>query len=87
MLAIISDLGITDGTTGHLLPAGTMDLLCERLCYLAWRASWRADGSSTRVPRAHPVSSSRAKRHLRHPHAYMIKTRTERFACVVAHFT
>ncbi|HEX5104516.1 MAG TPA: hypothetical protein VFV87_11925, partial [Pirellulaceae bacterium] len=44
MLAIISDLHITDGTTGQLLPAGTMDLLCERLCDLAWRASWRPGG-------------------------------------------
>ena len=44
MLAIISDLHITDGTTGQLLPPGTMDLVCERLCDLAWRASWRADG-------------------------------------------
>jgi len=44
MLAIISDLHITDGTTGQLLPAATMDLVCERLCDLAWRASWRADG-------------------------------------------
>ena len=41
MLAIISDLHITDGSTGQLLPAGTMDLLSERLCDLAWRASWR----------------------------------------------
>lgn len=45
MLAIISDLHISDGTTGHLLPPGTMDLLTERLCDLAWRASWRADGT------------------------------------------
>jgi hypothetical protein len=44
MLAIISDLHITDGTTGQLLPPATMDLMCERLCDLAWRASWRADG-------------------------------------------
>jgi hypothetical protein len=51
MLAIISDLSITDGTTGHLLPAGTMDLLCERLCDLAWRASWRADGSYCPIDR------------------------------------
>jgi UDP-2,3-diacylglucosamine pyrophosphatase LpxH len=45
MLAIISDLHISDGTTGQLLPPGTMDLICERLCDLAWRASWRADGT------------------------------------------
>ena len=51
MLAIISDLHITDGTTGQLLPPGTMDLLCERLCDLAWRASWRADGSYRPIDR------------------------------------
>jgi hypothetical protein len=51
MLAIISDLHITDGSTGHLLPAGTMDLLCERLCDLAWRASWRADGAYRPIDR------------------------------------
>jgi UDP-2,3-diacylglucosamine pyrophosphatase LpxH len=44
MLAIISDLHINDGTTAQLLPPGTIDLACERLCDLAWRASWRADG-------------------------------------------
>lgn len=44
MLAIISDLHLNDGTCGQLMPPGTMDLLCERLCDLAWRASWRADG-------------------------------------------
>jgi hypothetical protein len=51
MLAIISDLHITDGTTGQLLPTGTMDLLCERLCDLAWRGSWRADGSYRPIDR------------------------------------
>jgi hypothetical protein len=44
MLAIISDLHINDGTTGQLLPPAVIDLVCERLCDLAWRASWRADG-------------------------------------------
>jgi len=44
MLAILSDLHMNDGTTGQLLPPGTIDLACERLCDLAWRASWRADG-------------------------------------------
>ena len=51
MLAMISDLHITDGTTGQLLPPGTMDLLCERLCDLAWRASWRADGAYRPIDR------------------------------------
>src|SRR4029078_1400887 len=38
-------LHINGGTTAQLLPPGTIDLACERLCDLAWRASWRADGS------------------------------------------
>jgi len=44
MLAIISDLHLNDGTNCPLLPPGTIDLLCERLCDMAWRASWRAEG-------------------------------------------
>ncbi len=44
MLAIISDLHLNDGTNSCLLPPGTIDLVCERLCDLAWRASWRVDG-------------------------------------------
>lgn len=51
MLALISDLHITDGTTGQLLPAATLDLVCERLCDLAWRASWRADGTYRPIDR------------------------------------
>ena len=51
MLAIISDLHITDGTTGQLLAPATMDLMCERLCDLAWRASWRADGTYRPIDR------------------------------------
>ena len=58
MLAIISDLHITDGTTGELLPPGTMDLLCERLCDLAWRASWRSDGCYRPVDRIDLVLST-----------------------------
>lgn len=51
MLAILSDLHLSDGTSGQLLPAAVMDLLSERLCDLAWRASWRADGSYRPVER------------------------------------
>jgi UDP-2,3-diacylglucosamine pyrophosphatase LpxH len=51
MLVILSDLHLNDGTTGNLLPAGTMDLLSERLCDLVWRASWRADGSYQPIDR------------------------------------
>jgi hypothetical protein len=51
MLAIIGDLHLTDGTTGHMLRPATMDLLCERLCDLAWRSSWRADGTYRPIDR------------------------------------
>jgi hypothetical protein len=51
MLVILSDLHLNDGTCGAVLPPGTMDLLSERLCDLAWRGSWRADGSYQPVDR------------------------------------
>src|SRR6186997_323861 len=51
MLAIISDLHLNDGSNSQLLPPGTMDLVCERLCDLAWRASWRADGAYRPIDR------------------------------------
>ncbi|MDX1946809.1 MAG: hypothetical protein SFU86_15515 [Pirellulaceae bacterium] len=44
MLVILSDLHLNDGATGAMLAPGAIDLLTERLCDLAWRASWRADG-------------------------------------------
>jgi hypothetical protein len=51
MLAIISDLHLNDGSNCPLLPTGTIDLVCERLCDLAWRASWRANGSYRPIDR------------------------------------
>src|SRR3954470_3593083 len=51
MLAIISDLHLNDGSNCPLLPPGTIDLVCERLCDMAWRASWRADGSYRPIDR------------------------------------
>ena len=44
MLVIISDLHLTDGTTGPVLNAGAFDIFVERLYEMALRASWRADG-------------------------------------------
>jgi hypothetical protein len=44
MLVIISDLHLTDGTTGPILNPGTFDIFVERLREMAMRASWRADG-------------------------------------------
>jgi UDP-2,3-diacylglucosamine pyrophosphatase LpxH len=44
MLVIISDLHLTDGTTGPVLNPGAFDIFVERLHEMAMRASWRADG-------------------------------------------
>jgi hypothetical protein len=45
MLVIISDLHLTDGTSGESLPPGAFLIFAERLRELAESASWRADGS------------------------------------------
>ena len=37
MLVILSDLHLNDGTCGTTLAKGSLDLLSERLCDLAWR--------------------------------------------------
>lgn len=44
MLVIISDLHLTDGTTGDTISTGAFEIFVERLQELAARASWRADG-------------------------------------------
>lgn len=44
MLVIISDLHLTDGTTGPVLHPGAFDIFVERLHEMAMRASWRTDG-------------------------------------------
>ena len=51
MLVILSDLHLNDGTCGTTLAKGSLDLLSERLCDLAWRASWRADGTYQPIDR------------------------------------
>ncbi len=51
MLAIVSDLHLNDGSTGTLLDPGAMDLFTDRLADLAYRASWRADGSYLPIER------------------------------------
>ena len=43
MLVIISDLHLTDGTTGDVLNSGAFEMFVERIHDLAIRASWRAD--------------------------------------------
>jgi len=44
MLIIISDLHLTDGTSGETIEQGAFFLLRERLFSLAYDASWRAPG-------------------------------------------
>lgn len=51
MLAIISDLHLTDGTSGSTISPGAFQLLGERLCDLARGASQRRDGSYRPVDR------------------------------------
>jgi hypothetical protein len=45
MLAIVSDLHLSDGTTGMRIPAGAFELLRERLEDMAYHASQRLDGT------------------------------------------
>jgi UDP-2,3-diacylglucosamine pyrophosphatase LpxH len=44
MLVIISDLHLTDGTSGATISAGAFEIFAQRLHDLAHAASWRADG-------------------------------------------
>jgi UDP-2,3-diacylglucosamine pyrophosphatase LpxH len=51
MLVIISDLHLTDGTSGTTISPGAFRLLCERLTDLAIGASFRRDGSYNPIER------------------------------------
>ena len=51
MLVFISDLHIGDGSTGAILEPGAIDLVTDRLCDLAYRASWRAGGNYQPIDR------------------------------------
>lgn len=44
MLVIISDLHLTDGTSGSTIDERAFRIFRQRLCDLAYDASWRADG-------------------------------------------
>ncbi|MBI4716322.1 MAG: hypothetical protein HY763_00800 [Planctomycetes bacterium] len=44
MLVLISDLHLTDGTSGETIKAGAFKLFRERIRDLAYDASWRRDG-------------------------------------------
>lgn len=45
MLAIISDIHLSDGSSGETVHQGTLRVFRERLRALAYAASWRADGA------------------------------------------
>jgi UDP-2,3-diacylglucosamine pyrophosphatase LpxH len=45
MLVIFSDTHLTDGTSGRTVNARAFRLFRERLCDLAYQASWRKDGT------------------------------------------
>lgn len=51
MLAIISDLHLTDGTSGASIPPGAFQIFAERLQDLAYRASWRTAGNYAPIER------------------------------------
>ncbi len=51
MLVIISDLHLTDGTSGETIREGAFQVFRERLRELAYHASWRADGKYKPIER------------------------------------
>ena len=51
MLVIISDLHLTDGTSGSTISAGAFEVLSERLADLGYSASRRSDGTYRPVER------------------------------------
>lgn len=55
MLAIISDLHLTDGTSGKTIRAGAFRAFRERLRDLAYDASWRADDKYKPIDELHLV--------------------------------
>lgn len=51
MLVIISDLHLTDGSSGATISVGAFEVFAERLRELALNASWRTDGAYRPVDR------------------------------------
>ncbi len=44
MLVVLSDLHLSDSASSSALASGAMELLVDRMCDLAYRASWRSSG-------------------------------------------
>lgn len=55
MLVIVSDLHLTDGTSGETIRAGAFRAFRERIRDLAYDASWRADGKYRPIQELHVV--------------------------------
>ncbi len=55
MLVVISDLHLTDGTTGSTIAADAFEIFAERVRDTAYRASWRSDGVYRPVEEIHLV--------------------------------
>lgn len=53
MLVIVSDLHLTDGSSGETIPTGAFRCFRERLRDLAYDASWRADGKYRPIEELH----------------------------------
>lgn len=51
MLLIISDLHLTDGSSGQTIKPGAFRIFRERVCDLAYDASWRKDGKYKPIDR------------------------------------
>ncbi len=51
MLVIVSDLHLTDGTSGATVNPGAFEILAHRLSDVAVRASWRGDGGYRPIDR------------------------------------
>ena len=51
MLVTVSDLHLTDGSTGATISPGAFQIFAERLKELAFAASWRADGKYQPIDR------------------------------------
>ncbi|MHC5057006.1 MAG: hypothetical protein ACYTKD_20200 [Planctomycetota bacterium] len=55
MLVIVSDLHLTDGTSGRTIGEDAFRILRKQLGNLSYAASWRADGSYRPIDEAHVV--------------------------------
>lgn len=57
MLVIVSDIHLTDGTSGKTIKEGAFRVFRQRLRDLAYDASWRAQPNNNKVPRYKPIET------------------------------